>query len=73
VIGLSHVWHAQCTYGVCGLGPTPCKLAPHCLQGFTGMAMCRPCIEVALRASPMHYIIAHDKLNQNFDSPKLKN
>jgi hypothetical protein len=28
VIGLSHVWHK---YGVCALGPTPYKVAPHCL------------------------------------------
>jgi hypothetical protein len=31
-----------CTYGVCGFGPTPYKLAPNCLQGFTKMMMCRP-------------------------------
>jgi hypothetical protein len=37
-----------CTYGVCALGPTPCKLAPHYLQGLTGMVMYQPCIEVAL-------------------------
>jgi hypothetical protein len=46
VIGLSHI--LAYTYGVCAMGPTPCKLAPHYLQGFTGMVMCRPCIEVAL-------------------------
>jgi hypothetical protein len=41
-------------YGVCGLDPTPCKLAPHYLQGFTGMVMCRPCIEVALSQLDRH-------------------
>ena len=46
VIGLSHVWCAHMVY--VSWGPTTCKLAPHCLQGFTGMVMCWPCIEVAL-------------------------
>jgi hypothetical protein len=38
--------YLACAYGVCGLDPTPCKLAPHCLQGFTGMVMCQPCINI---------------------------
>jgi hypothetical protein len=49
VIGLSHVWRTHMVY--VGWIQHPIKLAPHCLQGFTGMVMCRPCTEVALTLS----------------------